>query len=177
MIRIPRPPPVCYLALFSVIYVQAQGTSIDFVTRIYDQYRTNQIPDLLGVGGDTIFTTKFLVKYRALSKLSPDRHGLGWDPLCQCDDVEFPGYAISEIKIKPIVSKLKYAKIEVLFKISGFGIRVVLDIRKVSGKWLIDDIHTVEIRSYIEFIEEELQKSQQNTGHPLDSNASNSETP
>ncbi len=177
MIRLTRTSPVCYLIFSSIFYVQAQGTSTEFITRIYDQYRTKQIPDLLGAGGDTIFTPKFLEKYRVLSKQSHDRHGFGYDPLCQCDDVEFPGYAISEIKIKTLVSKLKYAKTEVVFKISGFGNRVVFDIRKASGKWLIDDIHTVEIRSYIEFIEEELQKAQQNKGNPVDSNVSKSKTP
>ncbi len=119
MIRRSRKFVVCFLVLFSICCAGPGVNPTEFVTHLYDQYQKNHIPDLLGAAGDTIFTPKFLEKYRTLSKKSADRHGIGWDPLCWCDDAEFPGYAISDVKIKMIVSKPNYAEVDVLLKLSG----------------------------------------------------------
>jgi len=153
MIHHQRILTVFFLSFIPLCCAGAGKNTAEFVARIYDQYQTRRIPDLLGPAGDTIFTPIFLEKYRALSKKSPDRHVIGWDPLCWCDDAEFPGYAISEVKLKMLVNRADYAEVDVLLKISGFGQGGVLILKKISGRWLIDDIRSTEILSLKKYIE------------------------
>lgn len=127
-----------------------------FITGIYAQYQARRPPDLLGAGGDTLFTPRLLGMYREFSKNSHERHGLGWDPLCWCDDKKFPGYDISEVKIKIIVLKPDYAEIDVLLKVGGFGEGGVLVLKKSSERWLIDDIRDGDSSSLYEYLETNL---------------------
>ncbi len=159
MIQLSRKFTVYFFILFSICCSKAEDNPTEFVTRIYDQYQTNHIPDLLGADGDTIFTPSFLDKYRAFSKKSSERHGLGWDPLCECDDKEFPGYSVTDVKIKMTVSKPNYAEFDVRFKNSGFGAGVILVLMKTSGNWLIDDIQTVDMPSLRKYIVENQKRS------------------
>lgn len=102
------------------------------VDEIYGSYASDQFSD-----SGSWFTPGLerLINDPAAGLADPEI-GLGYDPLCACQDFGDVGYEIASVD----ATGPDRAHAEVAFTNFGQTSRIALDLQRVDGRWLVDDV-------------------------------------
>jgi len=112
-----------------------------FVSNLYTNYKSDStILAFNGPRADTIFSQELLKLIRLDEKLANGENGyLDEDPLCSCQDPG--GLKVNKITITE-KNGLLYAEVKIIFSRSRPIVKktIILQIKEIKDKWLIDDI-------------------------------------
>lgn len=139
--------------LFIPLCANAQDSAYQFVSNLYANYQNSASGDIFNkLQTDSIFTPDLLKLIRLDQEYAHGEAGyLDWDPLCDCQDPD--GLHIKKIAIFQ-KSGITYAEINLGTTVEE--IKVILQLKHLNGKWLINNIEEKSVPNLREYLEKHL---------------------